>query len=126
MYKKIIWNDIKSSKFISITILLFILFNSFLLSISGIIFVNLNSSINQLLEVAKTPHYLQMHIGDFNKSRMDDFAKNNDKISDYQVQVFLNVDSSDIYINGERFLNNSQDNGFVFQNKNFDYLLDRL
>lgn len=123
MYKKIIWNDIKSSKFISITILLFILFNSFLLSISGIIFVNLNSSINQLLEVAKTPHYLQMHIGDFNKSRMDDFAKNNDKISDYQVQVFLNVDSSDIYINGERFLNNSQDNGFVFQNKNFDYLL---
>lgn len=124
MYKKLIINDFKSSKLISIVIFAFILLTSFLLSTSGIILGNLLTSIDHFMNESKTPHYLQMHLGDLDKDRMDEFAKNNDKVSDYHVQGFLNIDSSDIYINGKRFLNNSQDNGFSVQNETFDFLLD--
>ncbi|NLD17232.1 MAG: FtsX-like permease family protein [Tissierellia bacterium] len=124
VYKKIIFNEIKSSKLISVTILAFFLLTSYLLSTSGIIIANLTSSINHLMEASKTPHYLQMHIGDLDAEKMDKFAKAHENVADYHVQGFLNVDSSDIFINGNRFANNSQDNGFSVQNKNFDFLLD--
>lgn len=124
MYKKLILNDIKSSKLITGTILLFILFTTFLLSTSGIILANLSSSIDHLMEKSQTPHYLQMHMGEFDAARMKDFAEKNANVSNYQVQKFLNVDSGEIFINGESFGNSSQDNGFVAQNNKFDYLLD--
>ena len=124
MLKKIVLNDLKGSKLVSITIFSFILFASFVLSTVGIVAVNLNASINLFLEKSKAPHFLQMHMGDFDNERMDKFAQNNEYVLDYQALPFLNVDSSDIIINGERFSENSQDNGFSYQSENFDFLLD--
>jgi len=124
LLKKIVLNDLKGSKLVSITIFSFILFASFVLSTVGIVAVNLNASINLFLEKSKAPHFLQMHMGDFDNERMDKFAQNNEYVLDYQALPFLNVDSSDIIINGERFSENSQDNGFSYQSENFDFLLD--
>jgi len=124
MLKKIIQNDLKGSKLVSLTTFVFILFASFLLSTVAIIAVNLNSSVNLFMENVKTPHFLQMHMGEFDSERMHHFAQSNEHVLDYQTMPFLNVDASDISVNGERFTENSQDNGFSWQSENFDFLLD--
>lgn len=124
MLNKIIQNDLKGSKLVSLTTFVFILFASFLLSTVAIIAINLNSSVNVFLENAKAPHFLQMHMGSFDDERMRHFAQNNDHVLDYQTMPFLNVDASDISVNGERFTENSQDNGFSWQSERFDLLLD--
>ena len=124
MLNKIIRNDLKGSKLVSLTIFVFILFASFLLSTVAIIAVNLNSSVNLFMQNVKTPHFLQMHMGSFDGERMRHFAQNNEHVLDYQTMPFLNVDASDILVNGERFTENSQDNGFSWQSEHFDFLLD--
>lgn len=124
MLNKIIRNDLKGSKLVSLTIFVFILFASFLLSTVAIIAVNLNSSVNLFMQNVKTPHFLQMHMGSFDCERMRHFAQNNEHVLDYQTMPFLNVDASDILVNGERFTENSQDNGFSWQSEHFDFLLD--
>ncbi|HHT25572.1 MAG TPA: FtsX-like permease family protein [Clostridiaceae bacterium] len=124
MFTKIIRNDLKGSKLISFTIFSFILFASFLLSTVGIVAVNLSASVNLFAENAKAPHFLQMHMGNFDSESMLSFAQNNKHVQDYQTMPFLNVDASDILVNGIRFSENSQDNGFSYQSENFDFLLD--
>lgn len=124
MFTKIIKSDLKNSKLVSLTILTFILFASFLLSTVGMLAVNLYASVNLFSENAKAPHFLQMHMGEFDAERMLRFAKDNDCVLDYQAMPFLNLDSSEILVNGTRFSENSQDNGFSCQSENFDFLLD--
>lgn len=96
----------------------------FLLATVGIVGVKLNSSVNGFLEKTRAPHFLQMHMGDFDPERMADFAKKNDKVQAYQTIGFLNVASADILINGRVFTESSQDNGFSCQSTEFDFLLD--
>ena len=124
MLAKIIQNDLKNSKLVSLTIFAFILFASFLLSTVGIVTVNLSASVNRLLAKAQTPHFLQMQLGDCDEERMFHFAQNNEHVLKYQTMPFLNVDANDILINNERFSENSQDNGFSYQSEHFDFLLD--
>lgn len=124
MLRKIVQNDLINSKLVSLTIFAFIMFASFLLSTVAMIAVNLSSSVNLFLENAKAPHFLQMHMGELDQDRMTDFAQNNDLVLDYQTLPFLNLDSSDIIVNGQRFSENSQDNGFSYQSQRFDFLLD--
>ncbi|MGI6260108.1 MAG: ABC transporter permease [Anaerolineaceae bacterium] len=124
MFTKIIRNDLKNSKLVSLTLFVFVLFASFLLSMVATVAVNLNASINLSLENSKAPHFLQMHMGSFDEERMLRFAQNNEYVLDYQTMPFLNVDSNDILVNGEPFSDKSQDNGFSYQSKSFDFLLD--
>lgn len=124
MLKNLIINDLKKSKLTSLTVTFFILVSSFLLGTVGIVSSNLKQSIDSFVEKAKSPHYLQMHIGDFNEERMNDFSRTNAHVKDYQHLPFLNVDNSDIIINDQPKLKNFQDNGFTYQSQNFDFLLD--
>ena len=96
MFTKIIRNDLKNSKLVSLTLFVFVLFASFLLSMVATVAVNLNASINLSLENSKAPHFLQMHMGSFDEERMLRFAQNNEYVLDYQTMPFLNVDSNDI------------------------------
>lgn len=123
MFAKIILNDLKGSKLVSLTLFVFVLFASFLLSTVAVIAVNLDASINLTMQNAKAPHFLQMHIGAFDWERMQRFVQNTAYVVDYQTLPFLNVDANDILVNGERFTENSQDNGFSYQSKSFDFLL---
>lgn len=124
MYKKLIINDLKSSKVSSIAIFLFMVITSMLTSLIFSSTYNLIVSINELMDKAKAPHFIQMHLGDVNTFRMDSFAKSRSEVKSYQILPFVNVDSTDIYINGNIFTKHSQDNGFSAQSESFDFLLD--
>ena len=69
MFNKIIKNDIKNSKFITLATLLIISIASILVSLAVILGVNLLGSIDNLMDNAKTPHFMQMHSGEIDTER---------------------------------------------------------
>lgn len=124
MYYRIIRNDISNSKLISLTTMIFVAVAAMLVALSAILVVNLSGALDTLMKQAKTPHFMQMHVGNIDTVRLEDFAKQNHNVQDYQVLEFLNIDGSQIILGDRSFANNVQDNGFTIQSKKFDYLLD--
>ncbi len=124
MYYRIIHNDILKSKLISLTTMIFVAAAAMLVSLAAILTVNLLGSIDTLMSKAKTPHFMQMHSGKVDTVRLSAFAERNSNVDEFQVLEFLNLDGSQITINGSSFADNVQDNGLCTQSKKFDYLLD--
>ncbi|PAQ16734.1 ABC transporter permease [Bacillaceae bacterium SAOS 7] len=124
MYYKIIRNDILKSKLITLTTTIFVAVAAMLVALSAILVVNLSGAIDTLMKQAKTSHFMQMHSGDIDIGRLADFAEQNNNVDEFQVVEFLNVDGSQIIIDGNSLADTVQDNGFSTQNEKFDYLLD--
>ncbi|MFJ5764212.1 ABC transporter permease [Lysinibacillus sp. NPDC093210] len=124
MYYRIIRNDISNSKLISLTTMIFVAVAAMLVALSAILVVNLSGALDTLMKQAKTPHFMQMHVGDINTVRLKGFAEQNSNVQDFQVLEFLNIDGSQIILGNSTFVNNVQDNGFSIQSEKFDYLLD--
>ncbi|MEE1071728.1 MAG: ABC transporter permease [Cellulosilyticum sp.] len=124
MYFRLIYNDIRKNKVITLTTLLFIVISALLMSLASILMIHLAGSIDTLMLQAKAPHFLQMHQGTLDRSRMEAFAKKNKKVEDYQTLEFLNIEGAKIQLGSQILIDNVQDNGFSIQSKKFDYLLD--
>ncbi len=124
MLLRMVKNDFKKSRWITISMILFIGAASMLLSLSAILFVNLSRSIELMMNAAETPHFMQMHTGSIDHPRMDRFVASNESVSDFQLVEFVNIDAEHMLINGRPLQNTVQDNGIVKQNQNFDFLLD--
>ncbi|KAF5081128.1 FtsX-like permease family protein [anaerobic digester metagenome] len=124
MYRKLILNDIKKSKLITFTITAFILLAAMLTSLGGILSVSLFSSINSMMENAKTPHFLQMHSGEINIKQLLNFVDEHEYIEDFQVTSFLNIEGAEIMIGENSLAGSIQDNGLSVQSKHFDFLLN--
>lgn len=124
MYPKLILNDIKKSKLITITITAFILLAAMLTSLGAILSVSLFTSINAMMETAKTPHFLQMHSGEINMQQLLNFASEQENIEDFQVSSFLNIEGAEIVIGDNSLAGSVQDNGLSVQSQNFDFLLN--
>jgi len=120
MYYRIIRNDMAKSKLISLTTIIFVTAAALLVSLSAILMVNLSGAIDTLMKQSKTPHFLQMHSGDINSDRLENFANNNSNVEEFQVLEFLNVDGAHIVIDGKSLAGNVQDNGFTTQSEKFD------
>ncbi len=132
MIRKILVKDFMKNKVIHIVLLLFIVISAFLISSGTMVVKQLVNSMDAIFEVAKPPHFLQMHSGEINQETIDQFSRKVDYI-DYQETVeMLNIEASNIWFQckeGDKWksislLDNMMDNGFVIQNKNFDYLVD--
>lgn len=124
MYYRIIRNDMLASKLITLTTMIFVTAAAMLVSLSSILIVNLTGAIDTLMTQAKTPHFMQMHSGELDRARFAAFAEHNDKVEDFQVLEFLNVESAWMVIGGKSLADSIQDNGFSTQSSKFDYLLD--
>ncbi|WNS41965.1 ABC transporter permease [Paenibacillus sp. MMS20-IR301] len=124
MYFRLIRNELGASKLITLTTTIFIAAAAMLVSLSAILVVNLTGAIDNLMTEARTPHFMQMHSGKLDTARFTAFAEQNDKIADFQVLDFLNIEGSRIVINGKTLAGSVQDNGFSMQSGKFDYLLD--
>lgn len=64
MQNKMLQNDLKRNKLVTLTLVLFIACASLLASLAAALAVNLSDAINALMARAETPHFLQMHSGD--------------------------------------------------------------
>lgn len=124
MYRRIIQGDILKSKVITVTTMIFVAAAAMLVSLAAILIVNLSGAIDTLMGQAKTPHFLQMHSGEIDTVRLTTFAEQNSNVDEFQVLEFLNVEGTQILINGNSLAGTVQDNGFCTQSEKFDYLLD--
>ncbi|MGL5437929.1 MAG: FtsX-like permease family protein [Lachnospiraceae bacterium] len=124
MYGKIIKNDIKKGKLITVTITAFILLAALLTSLAAALIVNLFGAIDNLMLEAKTPHFMQMHSGDVDLARLENFANTQSNVETFQILEFLNIEASEIIIGEHSLAGSVQDNGLSVQSEKFDFLLD--
>lgn len=126
MFQRLIKNDLKENKVSMLVIGLFLLLTLTLSFAATRLTVSLTSSIERFVETAKSPHLLQMHSGNVNRERLQNFVQQHPEIASWQLTDFVNVEGSAIRINEKNSLqDSSQDNGFSSQNQNFDFLLDQ-
>lgn len=124
MYKRIIQNDIRNTKLVTAATVLFVITAALLVSLSSILLVSLLGASETLMDKAKTPHVIQMHSGKISEQRMYEFAEKNDKIDQFQIAEFLNMENAEIKFEHHSMADSVDDNGFTVQNKEMDYLLD--
>ncbi len=136
MIKRLVWNDIKKNKLSSIAVVFFMAVSAMLLALTVLLFLNLVSAIDFLMDKAKVPDYMQMYTDGKAASEFEDasfdtwmsdisrFVKEHKEVSQWQVCRFLNLDNSRIRLGGLNLAGSTQDNGLCVQGKQFDYLLD--
>lgn len=124
MLWKLVKNDLRHQPLQTFNIAFFIFLAVTFLATASQLTVHLTNSINQLVTSAKTPHILQMHTGDLNRKRLEEFVEKHQEISDYQVLNFLNIDNAELSINGHSLKDSVYDNGFSVQSPRFDFLQD--
>ena len=124
MNRKMIWKNLVRGKAVPLITILFISVAAMLLSLAAILTVNLCGAVGRLMTDARTPHFMQMHTGDIDMTRLEDFADHNGNVADFQVVPFLNVENTHIILDGNRLTDSVQDNGFCTQSRQFDFLLD--
>lgn len=126
MLYKILKKDFERKKGITAALFLFILLSSMLISSGTYIIMVMMGSIDSLFEASRIPHYVQMHVGDLNEADIDQFARVNPLVEDYQVQKMISIDPGCLYLgdNPTAEINSVMDISFVKQSENFDYLLN--
>ena len=124
MNRRMIINDIKANKLVSAATGIFMAVTAMLLGLSILLYASLADSIDSLMTEAKTPDFLQMHMGELDVDRLNDFAQQREDVEAMQVCTFLNLQNSQISIGNESLENNMQDNGLSCQSSLFDYLVD--
>ena len=124
MYSKIIKNDIKKSKLITMTSITFVTAAATLVSLAMIMAATLFGSIDTMMEQAKTTHFLQMHTGSLDMQQLEAFAYEHENVEDFQVLNFLNIDGAKMLFGENSLASSMEDNGISTQSKRFDFLLD--
>jgi putative ABC transport system permease protein len=94
-----------------------------LCSLAASLSVNLAGAVDNMLLLAKSPHFTRMHAGDIDMERIKRFAQSHDNVENYQVLEYLNIEGASIIIGEESLAWSAQDNGFSTQSKTFDFLL---
>lgn len=124
MYSNLIKNDMRKNKLITVTVTAFILIAAMLTALAVSLAINLGGAIDNMLNSAKSPHFMQMHTGDIDMSQLEDFANTQEFVDEFQVLPFLNIDGAEIQIEDSSLADSVQDNALSVQSKKFDFLLD--
>lgn len=130
MLLTIIRKNLTRNKTINISLLFFIILSAYLMVCGTLIIIQLSGSVDAIFQKARTPHYMQMHSGNYDQSLIDDFVSNNGNVEGQQTVQMVNLDSACIYFlkqdSGEKVIltDDMVDNGFTVQNAEFDYLLN--
>lgn len=124
----IIKSDFKRNKIISLALLLFIVFSSSLASLSVIVGVQTFTSIDELYKTAQPPHFLQMHKGEIDQVKIDEFMSGYDGLTFWQTVTMIDIYGENLTIvgkDGTYSLSDFRlDIGLVKQNETKDLLLN--
>lgn len=126
MLKRILLKDLTRNKVVTITLFIFILLASMLVSSSINIIVELTDSMTSLFQKSHTPHYVQMYSGKLQQKEIDKFSAKTPYIKKQQTSELLNVNGANIFLGNkvENRANSVLENSFTKQNDKFDFLLD--
>lgn len=123
MFKKLIWNDVRQNKLMSAVTVFFMTISAALLILTAMLMTNLLGAIDGLMDKAVTPDFVQMHTGEVDEKKIENFAKNRSDVQDLQLSLFLNLDNSRLTLGEHNMSDSTQDNGLSVQNERFDFLL---
>lgn len=124
LFLNLVLKDFKRNKAITIVLAVFLILSTILMAGGLRVAGTMLSSLNGLSELAVPPEYLQMHKGTYNEEVFIDFVENHDYIKASLIVKMLNINNKNIIYQGETLERSLMDNGFVIQNKGFDFLLD--
>lgn len=124
MNRKILINDLTKNKLVNFSIFAFFAISCVLFAITICLTVQSTGSISNLMTLAKTPDYLQMHAGDIDEKEIAEFSNLQEDVEDFQICRFLNIDSDNIYLADCSLSGSTQDNGVCVQSERFDFLVD--
>lgn len=124
MTGRLLWNDIRNHKLLSLSTVIFMAASSLLISLAAVLFTGLLGSVNGLMERAVTPDYLQMLAGEIQTEKIAAFAEDHSEVEKWQVCPFLNLENSIMFLGNNSLADSTQDNGLCTQSDGFDYLLD--
>ncbi|MCI9976276.1 ABC transporter permease [Clostridioides difficile] len=126
MLKRILLKDLTRNKVVTITLFIFILLASMLVSSSINIIVELTDSMTSLFQKSHAPHYVQMYSGKLQQKEIDKFSAKTPYIKKQQTSELLNVNGANIFLGNkvENQANSVLENSFTKQNDKFDFLLD--
>ena len=74
MNRKILINDLTKNKLVNFSIFAFFAISCVLFAITICLTVQSTGSISNLMTLAKTPDYLQMHAGDIDEKKIAEFS----------------------------------------------------
>lgn len=110
--------------------------SAMLLALTVLLLSSLAGAIDDLMNSAQVPDYIQMHGGDSDfgeaeaaaweadKAEIARFAESRGEVREWQICPFLNLDNRRITLGGMSLADSTQDNGLCVQGGQFDFLLD--
>ncbi|MDN4601934.1 ABC transporter permease [Paenibacillus sp. F6_3S_P_1C] len=124
MLLRMLRNELMRKKGINIALFVFILLAALLMSSGTRMIMELTSSIHYLFTESKTPHVVQMHAGELDETKVNEWAQANEMVEKHQIVEMINIDGSHLFFGAEAEKNSIMDIDFVVQNQNFDFLLN--
>lgn len=127
MKDNILWRMTRESwrkdKFSTVSFTIFVAISVAMISLTAMLFSNLTGAIDNLMNMAKTPDFLQMHAGDIDTEELEKFAQSRKEIKNYQIVRFLNLENSSLMLGEGSLIDSTQDNGISVQSDGFDYMI---
>jgi len=124
----IVKNDFIRNKVINLALLLFMMFSAGIAVLSVVMAVQTFASISELYKTAQPPHFLQMHKGEINQEKIDEFMSDYKGITYSQTCTMIDVYGESLTVVGNEGTYNLSDCrldiGLVMQNKSKDLLLN--
>lgn len=129
MIWSIMKRELKKHKWINGVLVFFIMISTCLISAGVLIVMQLFNSINNLYDIAKPPHFLQMHTGEIQEEQIENFAASNDNVVDWQIIDMMNLDGSTIWVTKPDGKSYSLSDcmiglGFITEPEKYDMLLN--
>ena len=77
--------DCRRNKIITAALFAFIMLAALLVASASNTIMGLTSSLENLFNLAKVPHFIQMHAGDINQAEIDTFVSRTDLVKEQQT-----------------------------------------
>lgn len=126
MFSKMVRNDFLRNKVVTTAVFIFITMAVILAASAINNIANLIQSMAELQERAVPADITQMHSGEFDQSKIDQFTEEHrESIAMQETMVLLTFDGSHIHFGADQTMAGTvQDISFVVQNETFDFILD--
>ncbi|HEX3023004.1 MAG TPA: ABC transporter permease [Lachnospiraceae bacterium] len=124
---KMLINDFKRNRAGNVALLLFMFLAAWLVVAATIVVTQLITSMTGMYQIAKPPHFLQMHKGEIEDDRINQFNSSYDGVTAWQNVAMIDVYGDNLTVYGDdefRLSDCRLDISLVKQNKEYDLLLD--
>lgn len=123
---RILKKDFLRKKSVAIILFVFILLASLLVASGSNMIMELSKSLDSLFNQAKTPHFVQIHAGSIDQKKIESWSAKQKEVKKQQTVKMINIEGSNLSLGNPDNPETSSvmDNGFVKQNKAFDFLLN--